>query len=74
MSSVTVGLPVSDLGRAVRWYQEVFGLAEPDLVPADGVIEFHLGPVWLRLAAAPSIAAEPSTAGPGAVGSGWASP
>jgi predicted enzyme related to lactoylglutathione lyase len=61
---VTVGLPVSDLGPAVRWYQEVFGLGEPDLAPADGVLEFQVGPVWLQLSGAP---VAPSGAGAGAV-------
>lgn len=60
VSSVTVGLPVGDLGQAVRWYQEVFGLGEPDLAPADGVLEFQVGPVWLQLSAAP---VAPSAAG-----------
>jgi predicted enzyme related to lactoylglutathione lyase len=49
VSSVTAGLPVSDLGRALRWYQHVLGLAEPDLTPAAGVVEFRVGPVWLQL-------------------------
>jgi predicted enzyme related to lactoylglutathione lyase len=57
---VTVGLPVGDLGRAVRWYQEVFRLGEPDLAPADGVLEFQVGPVWLQLSATP---VAPSAAG-----------
>jgi hypothetical protein len=50
---VTVGLPVSDLGQALGWYQAVFGLGEPDLAPADGVLEFQVGPVWLQLGVAP---------------------
>ena len=36
VTSVTVGFPVRDLPRAVRWYQRVFGLGEPELNPADG--------------------------------------
>lgn len=50
VSSVTVGLPVSDLDRATGWYQRVFELAGPDLEPADDVVEFQLGPLWLQLA------------------------
>ena len=49
ISSVTIGLPVRDLARAMGWYQRVSGLNEPDLQPADGVVEFQLGPVWLQL-------------------------
>ena len=30
VSSVTVGLPVSDLDRAVAWYRRVLQLGEPD--------------------------------------------
>jgi predicted enzyme related to lactoylglutathione lyase len=49
VSGVAVGLPVSDLARSVQWYQRVLELAEPDLEPADGVVEFQVGPVWLQL-------------------------
>ena len=49
VSSVTVGLPVSDLARAIGWYQRVFEMAGPDLEPADDVVEFRLGPLWLQL-------------------------
>ncbi|MBU4213473.1 MAG: VOC family protein [Actinobacteria bacterium] len=54
MSSVTVGLPVSDLGRAVPWYRRLFGLTGPDLRPADGVVELRLGPIWLQLGEEPT--------------------
>ena len=47
VSSAAVGLPVSDLAAAVTWYRQVLELAEPDLQPADGVVEFKI-----RLAAA----------------------
>ncbi|MBK1783454.1 VOC family protein [Prauserella cavernicola] len=43
VQSVTVGLPVSDLDRAVTSYRQVFELSSPDLAPADGVVEFQLG-------------------------------
>jgi predicted enzyme related to lactoylglutathione lyase len=56
---VTVGLPVSDLGHALGWYRDVFGLGEPDLAPADGVLEFQVGPVWLQLSVAPVAPAAP---------------
>ena len=49
VSSAAVGLPVSDLAAAVRWYRQVLELAEPDLQPADGVVEFKVGSLWLQL-------------------------
>lgn len=54
VSSVTVGLPVSDLQAAVIWYRRVLELPEPDLEPADGVVEFQVGPVWLQLGQEPT--------------------
>lgn len=54
VTSVTVGLPVADLAAAVRWYRRVLELPEPDLEPADGVVEFAVGPVWLQLGAEPT--------------------
>ncbi|MDA3644601.1 VOC family protein [Saccharopolyspora indica] len=54
LRSATVGMPVSDLRRAVEWYQRVFALAGPDLEPADGVVEFQLGPIWLQLGEEPT--------------------
>ncbi|RMI13177.1 VOC family protein [Cellulomonas triticagri] len=54
VSSVTVGLPVGDLAAATLWYRRVLELAEPDLEPADGVVEFEVGPVWLQLGSEPS--------------------
>ncbi|HEV7650387.1 MAG TPA: VOC family protein [Actinophytocola sp.] len=53
VSSVTVGLPVADLHRAMEWYRRVFGFGPPDVVPASTVVEFRLGPVWLQLGEAP---------------------
>ena len=47
--SATVGLPVRDLSRSVDWYRQVLELSEPNLEPAEGVVEFHVGPVWLQL-------------------------
>jgi predicted enzyme related to lactoylglutathione lyase len=49
VSGVAVGLPVSDLQQSVEWYQRVLELSEPDLEPADGVVEFQVGPIWLQL-------------------------
>ncbi len=53
VQSVTVGLPVGDLDGAVEWYRNVFGLSGPDLAPADGVVEFRIGSVWLQLGEEP---------------------
>ena len=49
----TVSIPVTDLGRAIAWYRAALELGEPDLVPADGIVEFRLGPCWLQLAEDP---------------------
>lgn len=49
IESVTVGVPTTDLQRSVQWYQRVFELGRADLEPSEGVVEFKLGTVWLRL-------------------------
>ena len=49
VSRATVGLPVRDLSTAVHWYRQVLELSEPDLEPAEGVVEFQVGPIWLQL-------------------------
>jgi hypothetical protein len=54
VSSVTIGLQVSDLAQATRWYQQVFALGNPELAPAPGVLEFHIGLIWLQLTAGPA--------------------
>jgi lactoylglutathione lyase len=54
IESVTLGLPVADLDAAARWYGRVLDLAGPDLEPADGVVEFQVGPIWLQLGAEPT--------------------
>ena len=47
--SVTIGLPVTDLAESIDWYRRVLELPEPDLEPAEGVVEWRVGPVWLQL-------------------------
>ncbi|MFZ7087326.1 VOC family protein [Curtobacterium sp. RRHDQ10] len=49
ITSVTVGLPVTDLESACLWYGAVFERAEPDLEPADGVAEYEIGGIWIQL-------------------------
>ena len=49
ISSVTIGLTVSNLDAARNWYEQVFELATPDLEPIDGVAEYDLGSAWLQL-------------------------
>lgn len=46
---MTVGLPVSDLARAVAWYQRVLELGAPEVEIGDDLVEFQVGPVWLQL-------------------------
>ena len=57
MTTGTVGLPVSDLGRTVEWYRRAFELPAAELEPAYGIVEFRPGPVWLQLGVA-DVAAE----------------
>lgn len=54
--TVTVGIPVRDLDRAIEWYRSAFELGEPDQIPMDGLAEFDLGAFWLQLASAPELA------------------
>lgn len=49
ITSVTIGIPVSDLEASKRWYEEVFELSAVDLEPADGVVEYEIGGCWLQL-------------------------
>jgi predicted enzyme related to lactoylglutathione lyase len=49
ITSVTIGLTVSNLESARSWYEQVFELATPDLEPIDGVAEYDLGSAWLQL-------------------------
>ncbi|NYI42837.1 VOC family protein [Demequina lutea] len=51
VTTATVGLPVSDLDRAIEWYRAAFELPTADLEPAYGIVEFRLGPIWLQLSA-----------------------
>jgi predicted enzyme related to lactoylglutathione lyase len=50
ITSVTIGLPVSDLESSCLWYGAVFERAEPDLEPCDGVAEYEVGGIWVQLA------------------------
>ncbi|CAL8980197.1 hypothetical protein PROP_03068 [Propionicimonas sp. T2.31MG-18] len=49
VQSITICLRVSDLARSVEWYRTALDLDEPDLEPAEGVVEFKVGAVWLQL-------------------------
>ncbi|WP_162942724.1 VOC family protein [Cryobacterium soli] len=49
VTSATIGLPVSDLQEAEKWYRRVFELTSPSVEPAPGVVEFVLGPIELQL-------------------------
>jgi predicted enzyme related to lactoylglutathione lyase len=49
ITSVTVGLPVSDIDASCLWYGAVFERTEPDLEPEDGVAEYEVGGIWIQL-------------------------
>jgi lactoylglutathione lyase len=49
IKSITVGLPVTELKRAVEWYRQLLGEVE-EVNPAPGVWEFQIVPSgWLQL-------------------------
>ena len=49
VKTFTVGLPVTDLRRAVEWYRQLLGEAE-EINPAPGIWEFHIiSSGWLQL-------------------------
>lgn len=52
-TSVTVGVPVSDLARSRAWYDRLFE-QQVDLEPAAGVVEYEVGAVWVQLHEAPA--------------------
>jgi predicted enzyme related to lactoylglutathione lyase len=49
ITSVTVGLPVTDIEASCLWYGAVFERTEPDLEPDDGVAEYEVGGIWIQL-------------------------
>lgn len=49
ITSVTVGLPVTDIEASCLWYGAVFERTEPDLEPEDGVAEYEVGGIWIQL-------------------------
>ena len=51
VTTVTLGLPVSNLEGAIEWYRAAFELPAAELEPAYGIVEFRLGPIWLQLSA-----------------------
>ena len=49
VKTFTVGLPVTDLRRAVEWYRQLLGEAE-EINPAPGIWEFQIiSSGWLQL-------------------------
>lgn len=53
VTSVTVGLPVSDLAAARRWYEQLLEVDGPDLEPVPGLVEYRAGSAWLQLLEGP---------------------
>jgi predicted enzyme related to lactoylglutathione lyase len=61
ITSVTVGLPVSDLEASCLWYGAVFERVEPDLEPDEGVAEYEVGGIWIQLLEDPHADENPAT-------------
>lgn len=51
--SVTIGVPVSDLEAASRWYEQVFGKPH-DIEPVPGIREFEVAGTWIQLDEGPA--------------------
>lgn len=43
-----IGLPVSDLEKSASWYEKLI-MSDEKLIPAEGVIEYQIGSVWIQL-------------------------
>jgi predicted enzyme related to lactoylglutathione lyase len=61
ITSVTVGLPVTDLEASCLWYGAVFERLEPDLEPTEGVAEYEVGGIWIQLLEDPDADENPAT-------------
>ncbi|PZE69723.1 VOC family protein [Curtobacterium sp. MCBD17_021] len=61
ITSVTVGLPVTDLEASCLWYGAVFERLEPDLEPTEGVAEYEVGGIWIQLLEDPDADENPVT-------------
>ena len=49
IESLTVGLPVADMPKALEWYRRLLG-DRKEICPTEGVMEFELMPgFWLQL-------------------------
>lgn len=61
ITSVTVGLPVTDIEASCLWYGAVFERVEPDMEPEDGVAEYEVGGIWIQLYEDPDAEENPVT-------------
>lgn len=57
ITSLTIGMPVTDLGLSQRWYQAALELAPPELEAVAGTVEYELAGVLLQLTEEPSVVA-----------------
>lgn len=59
ITSVTVGLPVTDIEASCLWYGAVFERLDPDLEPAAGIAEYEIGGIWIQLVEDPDAEENP---------------
>ena len=60
ITSVTVGLPVTDIEASCLWYGAVFERLDPDLEPAAGIAEYEIGGIWIQLVEDPDAEENPA--------------